>query len=282
MDDVTKTFDFSKVNLLIGCPCYGGQTYVHHNRSLRNLEKALNAYHVRYTIMETITESLIPRARNIFANVCCFDSDESGNAYTHLQFLDVDIGFNPHNIIQAIAWDKPIVGLPYPAKDINWGYIVAAVKKGVEDGTTLKRMGSRPIINTNGKMIPFDPMLPVEFPQLGTGVLLIQRHVLEAFAKDGSRKYRLMEGEKFYGARDWAYDFFQIGINRDSGYYDSEDYRFCLDAAKLGFDRWMLPWAVTSHTGPMDFWMDMAGQAQYGIPEPSLLPPSRGFVPMTV
>ncbi len=280
-EEVVQSFDFSKVNLLIGLPCYGGMTHVAHNRSMRQLEKMLAQYRIRHTISETTTESLIPRGRNSIANLCLFEKDEAGEEYTHLLFLDVDIGFHPYNIIQAIAWNRDITALPYPAKVINWNYVVAAVKRGVEDSTTLSRMGSRPIVNTNEQLIPFNPMLPVEFPQLGTGILLIKRNVLERFARDEKRKFRLMQGEKF-SDREFGIDFFQIGINAETKYYDSEDYRFCLDARAMGFETWLLPFAVTSHTGPMDFWMDMAAQAQYGIPEPDFLPKTSGFVPLTI
>lgn len=272
--------DSSKVNILIALPCYGGTTYVSHNRSLRMLEETFKQHGIRYQILEVTSESLIPRGRNSLANVVAFDKDPAGNEYTHLLFLDVDIGFNPINIVQAIGWDKDIVALPYPCKNINWEYIVDAVKKGVTDPTTLSRMGSRPIVNTNGVCIPFAVGDPVEFPQLGTGLLLIRRNVLLKFTEDESRRYKLMDGEKF-GDRNFAYDFFQIGINPETRYYDSEDYRFCLDARKMGFQTWLLPWAVTSHTGPYEFIMDIPGQAQYGIPELNK-PEKKGFSPLTI
>jgi hypothetical protein len=278
--------DAGLVNILIAMPCYGSQVYVQHTRSLRGLTDRFRAYGTRFTIAETITESLIPRARNAFANICCFDGDANGRDFTHILFLDVDIGFNPDNIIEAIGWDKDIVALPYPCKTINWDYIVQAVKKGVENPVVLARMGSRPIVNTNGPVPSFNCSEPIEFPQLGTGLLLIKREVLEGMTKQEWRRYKLMEGEKIPSVRtpqrDYAYDFFQIGINKDTKYYDSEDYRFCLDARELGFQTWLLPWAVTSHTGMMDFWMDIPAQAAVGIPPPDNPIPSNGFVPLTI
>ncbi|MCU1305183.1 MAG: hypothetical protein JWQ87_5467 [Candidatus Sulfotelmatobacter sp.] len=274
--------DAGLVNLLIAMPCYGGTTYVAHNRSLRGLIDQLNFHKVRFQIAETLSESLIPRARNCFGNICCFDKSASGDPFTHILFLDVDIGFNPLNILELIGWDKDIAALPYACKSTNWGYVADAVKRGVEDPVTLSRMGSRPIVNTTGIVDPFDVHAPVQFPQLGTGILLIKRHVFAKMAEDESRRYLLMDGEKFFGPRDWAYDFFQIGINKETRYYDSEDYRFCLDARALGFETWLLPWAVTSHTGATEFWLDIPGQAQYGIPASDASVPVNGFVPLTI
>ena len=283
--DSLPKVDAGLVNLLIGLPCYGSQTYVQHNRALRGLTDLLREKGVRFSIAETLTESLIPRARNAFANICCFDGDVAGQDFTHLLFLDVDIGFNPINILEAIGWDKDIVALPYPCKAINWSYVVDAVKKGVEDPTALARMGSRPIVNASGPVPAFNCGEPVQFPQLGTGILLIKRAVFQKFTEDSSRRYKLMEGERIpsvRGSREYAYDFFRIGINSKSNYYDSEDYRFCLDAREFGFQTWLLPWAVTSHTGMMDFWMDIPAQAAVGIPPADVIPPSAGFVPLTI
>lgn len=278
--------DAGLVNILVALPCYGSVVYVQHTRALRGLSDLFRAYGVKFTIAETTTESLIPRARNNFANICCFDGDANGRDFTHLLFLDVDIGFNPNNIVELIAWDQDITALPYPCKAINWSYVSAAVKKGVEDPTALSRMGSRPIVNTNGSVPSFSCSEPVEFQQLGTGLLLIKKHVLQKFAEDESRRYKLMDGERIPSSkgapREFAVDFFQIGINKETRYYDSEDYRFCLDARTLGFKTWLLPWAVTSHTGPMDFWMDIPAQAAIGIPAPDNPIPISGFVPLTI
>lgn len=277
------SIDASTVNVLIALPCYGGTTYVSHNRSMRQLIDTFRSYGIRHQILEVTSESLIPRGRNNLANIVAFEKDPLGEYYTHLLFLDVDIGFNAINIVQAIGWNKDIVALPYPCKNINWEYIVDAVHKGVTDPNVLSRMGSRPIVNTNGACVPFNTSEPVEFPQLGTGLLLIKRHVLLKFTEDDSRRYKLMEGEKQGITRDFAYDYFRVGIDKNTHYYNSEDFQFCLDAREMGFETWLLPWCVTTHTGPYEFVMDIPGQAQFGIPEQSKpKDKANGFVPFTI
>lgn len=264
------------VNVLIATPCYGGVTHVLYNQSVRWLMATFQKYGIRHQVLETSTESLIPRARNAFASHVAFDLDPFGDRYTHLLFIDADIGFHPDNIIQAIGFDKDIVALPYPCKDINWSQIIRAVQKGVTEPDLLSRMGSRPIVNTNGQAIQFNTARPTQFPQLGTGALLIKREVLLKFAEDPARKYTLMAGERKFGSREFGCDFFQIGINPETRYYDSEDYRFCLDARKMGFETWMLPWAITNHTGNYTFVMDIQAQSSFGIPE---LDPDPGILP---
>lgn len=253
------------LNILVGTPCYGGVSHVSFNQSIRSLVATFNQYGVRHQVVEYKNESLIPRGRNFLANIVALDKDYEGREYTHMLFIDADIGFNPADILKAVAQNKDIVGLPYACKDIDWAKVVKAVQGGVTDPELLKRVISRPIINTNGEITSFDVGKPVQFPQLGTGLLLIKKEVFTKFAEDPARKYKLMDGESKNLNRDYAYDYFQIGINPKTRYYDSEDYRFCIDAAALGFDCWLLPYAVTTHTGNYEFFLDMPFQAQQGI-----------------
>lgn len=265
------------VNLLIACPAYGGMTYVTHNESLTMLAFALTNHQVKFDIKYIANESLIPRARNRFATMA-LGKNRDGLDYSHLLFLDTDIGFSPQDIISLIAVDKDIAALPYTAKCIDWKKIVRAVKSGVTDGTVLSHLGGRPIINTNLDDTTFNISEPVQFPQLGTGLLLIKRKVLQKFADDPERQYKLMPGERASDLdQEVAYDIFRIGINSKTRYYDSEDYRFCLDAREMGFETFLLPWAITSHTGPQTFIMDIPGMASHGISvtvEPDEVPPA--------
>jgi hypothetical protein len=244
-------------------------SHVPFNRAIRELHDHLNRIGIRHQVVDLPGDSLIPRARNLFANVACFDKGPDGVPFTHLLFIDADIGFNARDIESMLAWNKDICGLPYTRKSLNWPAIIMAVQKGVTDHGVLSHVAGHPVINTNGEQIDFDVSKPVQFPQLGTGCLLIHRRVLEKFAEDKSREYCLMEGERQSGvdpSRKFAIDFFQIGINKKSKYYDSEDYRFCLDARDMGFETWMLPWAVTVHQGVYSYWMDIAATAGLGIP----------------
>jgi hypothetical protein len=259
----------SAMNILIACLVSGGTTYVSHNRSLRVLLDTFRTYGIRHEVLELIGESLIPRGRNVFANIVALDKDPSGADYTHLLFLDADIGFNAANIMQMIKWDKDIVALPYAHKNINWDDIAMAVKRGIDDPMVLSRMGSQPVVNTDhGSPHRVSLNQPIRFPQFGAGLLLIKRHVLLKFTEEESRRYLLPVGaDDEERLRAYAYDFFQIGVNPETRHYDSEDFRFCIDARKMGFETWLLPWAVTTRTGPHEFYLDLYTQAQYVVPD---------------
>lgn len=259
----------SAPNILIAVLANGATTYVSHNRSLRLLLDTFRAHGIRNQVLELVGEPLTPRGRNAFANIVALDKDLSGEDYTHLLFLDAAIGFNADNIMQMIKWDKDIVALPYAYKHVSWGDVAQAVKRGVDDPTVLSRMGSWPVVNTDsGAPHRANLNQPVRFPQFGGGLMLIKRHVLLKFTEDEARRYLLpVSPEDDKSLRDYAYDFFQIGINPTTRHYDPEDFRFCIDARKMGFETWLLPWAVTTHTGPHEFCLDMYTQAQYVIPD---------------
>lgn len=251
------------ISLLIACPCYGGQTYWTHNTSVISLILELQKSGVDHELHYLPNESLIPRARNRFGTLTL--NGNGAKQYTHLLFLDVDIGFQAKDIVSMIALDKDIVALPYSAKDFDWAKIVKAVKSGVSDPETLKHIAGRPIINAD-KETHFSLTEAVEFPQLGTGVLLIKKRVFEGLAKDESRKYRLMNNEKSeIMGQEYAYEFFRSGIDPETRYFLSEDYAFCVDARRAGFETWLWPNAITTHTGNYQFTMDIGAQAQLDI-----------------
>jgi hypothetical protein len=97
--------------------------------------------------------------------------------------------------------------------------------------------------------------------------MLIKRHVLLKFTEDESRRYLLPESlDDEKSLRNYAYDFFQLGVNRETRHYDPEDFRFCIDARKMGFETWLLPWAVTTRAGSYEFCLDLYTQAQHVTP----------------
>ena len=248
----------ASINILIACPCYGGVTYATHNQSVMNLVLELCKANVKHELHYLPNESLIPRARNRFGTMML-----EGN-FTHLLFLDVDIGFNARDIISLIALDKDIIALPYSAKDFDWAKIVKAVQKGITDPEVLRHCAGRPIINAH-EDTKFEVTEAVQFPQLGTGILLSKRKVFEKMAEDPERKYKLMNNEAGSLKNDYAYEFFRCGINPKTRYFDSEDYRYCLDAKELGFETWLWPNCVTTHTGSYAFYMDIGTQAALDI-----------------
>ena len=55
--------------------------------------------------LRLLSLSILPLARNLFASLVLEDK-----SYTHLLFVDSDMGFSPSLIAKMIAFQKPVVG----------------------------------------------------------------------------------------------------------------------------------------------------------------------------
>ena len=115
-------FDFSKVNLLIATPCFGGVVNIAYMNALMNLKASFQLDGIMNQFYSIANESLITRARMRCTQVFL------ENDYTHLLFIDADIGFHPKAVYRLLAADKDVVGGTYPMKSINWDQVKNALK----------------------------------------------------------------------------------------------------------------------------------------------------------
>jgi hypothetical protein len=212
-----------EASILVLTPAYGGQIYVGYLSSLLRLERLCMEKNIKIDYEFCYNESLIPRARNTLAHTFINAKD-----YTHLLYLDADIQFEPEDILKLLEYDKPIVGGIYPKKSINWEKITKLVNQNNEKELTSED------IQTNVKdavvILLDDPTINVEDDFIetrytGTGILLIQRIVLEKMQeKFPDDVYALNDTKHFR--------FFDTELK--DGIYLSEDYWFCERWRQLG------------------------------------------------
>jgi len=208
---------------------------------LRTIPAFMNAG-VPLRVGWTVNESLVTRARDSLAR------DFMQTGCTHLMFIDADIGFRPEDILKMAESDKDIIAGLYPRKEIDWGMVAAAVRRGVPDGELHLHTGAL-VVNTWAGEQPIEALHPgddpVEVESVGTGFMLIKREVLEVVA-GGVATY--------LNGRDAAlyHQFFTTSINSD-GILLSEDFYFCELARRYGFKVWVAPWAQLTHTGAYRF-----------------------------
>jgi hypothetical protein len=127
--DIAK---LQKQKLFVATPMYGGQCNGMYARSMCDLTALCLKYGIEMRSYFLFNESLITRARNY----CVDEFLRSG--YTHLLFIDSDIGFNPQDVLAMLALQEDespydVIGGAYPKKCITWEKIVQAVNKGVAD-----------------------------------------------------------------------------------------------------------------------------------------------------
>ena len=227
-------------NILIATPCYGGLVTNYYLMSLLNLTRTLSGRNVKYDF-RTISDSLITRARNHMANEFLQDKQ-----FTHLFFIDADLGFEAEALLRFLAFDKDLVCGVYPLKRLS----LAAIRASTAPSDTVAEAASYTYSSTitiNETNMPENGFLRAEFA--ATGFMLISRLVLEKMAASYSAlryggDHAMRPGE---AERDMKYAFFDTMIA--DGEYLPEDYSFCKRWRDIGGEIWIDLDSRFSHVG---------------------------------
>ena len=254
--------------IFVATPMYGGMCGGQYTKSTADLSKLAMHYGMEIEFFYLFNESLITRARNY-----CVDEFLRHDNFTHLMFIDSDIGFNANDVLSLAALASPdseydILCGPYPKKTISWEKIKMAVDKGFADENPQK------LANYVGDYV-FNPAegqneialnAPVEVLEGGTGFLMIQRKTFEKYAEAYPELMYLpdhVRSDHFDGTRE-IMCYFDALIDPKSKRYLSEDYMFCQWARDAGLKVWMCPWMNMSHTGSYVFGGSLIDLANIG------------------
>lgn len=248
-----------KRKLFVATPMYGGQCHGMYTKSSCDLARLCQHYGIEVKFFYLFNESLITRARNY-----CVDEFMRSD-FTHLMFIDSDIGYSPDDVISLLALmdhedpdnDKEIMCGPYPKKTIAWEKIKQAVDKGYadEDPTNLEKYVGDYVFNPAEGQTQVKIDEPVKVLEGGTGFMMITKSAFKKFDDaypDYSYKPDHVRTEHFDGSREIMM-YFQALIDPESKRYLSEDYMFCQWMQKVGVATWMCPWMKLLHTGSYTF-----------------------------
>ena len=249
--------ELRKRKIFVATPMYGGMCSGQYCKSTADLSKLASSYGIEIEFFYLFNESLITRARNY-----CVDEFLRHERFTHLMFIDSDIGFNPDDILTLAAIaepesDKQIVCGPYPKKCISWEKVKVAVDKGYgdENPQALADYVGDYVFNpaSENRTIAIDK--PAEVMEGGTGFMMIQRSAFEQYEKAYPEFHYLpdhVRSEHFDGTRE-IMAYFDCVIAPTSKRYLSEDYMFCQWARNAGIKVWMAPWMRLTHMGSYTF-----------------------------
>ena len=254
--------------IFVATPMYGGMCGGQYTKSTADLAKLAMHYGMEVEFFYLFNESLITRARNY-----CVDEFLRNENFTHLMFIDSDIGFNANDVLSLAALASPdseydILCGPYPKKTISWEKIKIPVYKGFDQENPQK------LANYVGDYV-FNPAegqneialnAPVEVLEGGTGFMMIQRKTFEKYAEAYPELMYLPDharSDHFDGTRE-IMCYFDALIDPKSKRYLSEDYMFCQWARAAGLKVWMCPWMNMSHTGSYVFGGSLIDLANIG------------------
>lgn len=259
--------ELRKRKVFLATPMYGGQCSGSFAKSTMDLAFLAAKYQIDLKAYYLFNESLITRARNYLAD------EFMRSDFTHLMFIDSDIGFDPNDVLGLLAVSEPnsefeIVCGPYPKKTISWEKIKVAVDKGFADQNPqdLEKYVGDYVFNPAKEQTEIQLDRPVEVLEGGTGFMMIQKSAFEKF-KDKYPEFMYrpdhVRTKHFDGTRKIMM-YFQALIDEKSERYLSEDYMFCQWAREAGVKTWLCPWMKTQHVGTYVYGGSLVDLAQIG------------------
>ena len=257
-----KAEDLRKVKLFVGTPMYGGFAHGMYQKACLDLQTLCIRYGIEVKFSFLFNESLITRARNYIVD------EYLRSNFTHLLFIDSDISFDPNDVIALIALDKDVIGGPYPKKSINWGAIWKASKRLATDPNfdeskwnpgELEGVAGEYVFNPVPGTKQFKVTEPLEVMEIGTGYMLVKRHVFDKFREEYPHlNYKPDHaGQPNFDGSRYIHAYFDTVIDPDSHRYLSEDYMFCQYWRAIGGSVWLCPWMKSEHVGTYSFKGDM-------------------------
>lgn len=209
--------------ILIGTPAYGSMVHTDYLHSIIDFIKC-GLQIATFTIGN---ESLITRGRNSI--ISYFHEHPE---YTHLLYLDADIGISAASVAKLLMHKKDIIGAPVPLK-------------GTHPKTGEKVYNVGEILSTSDSNHDLVTTIHV-----GTAVFILNRKAVDALI-DGADTYGSSEITRGVQLDQTMYDVFQVGVV--DGNYLSEDYFVCDMLRKRGFDIWVDKSVEVRHNGNVSF-----------------------------
>lgn len=267
MELSVKIEDLKKHKVFVATPMYGGFNHGIYMKSCLDLQNIFTQYGIECKFSFIFNESLITRARNYLV-----DEFLNRSECTHLLFLDADIGFDPNDIIALLAIDKDVIGAPYPKKSLKWANIKKAIVKNpsIEDGELSKIVGDYVFNPVKGTQ-RFSISEPLEVLEIGTGYMMIKRHVFAQFAAAYPQLKYLPDhvGQAHFDGSRYIHAYFDCFIDtKENGgggseRYLSEDYSFCQRWRFIGGTIHLCPWMKSTHCGSYMFEGNLSAIAQH-------------------
>lgn len=263
------------MKILIATPAYGGQVTTAYCDALIGLLDHFREKHPQVRFEHRfLSLSLLPFMRNLFASLVI--QDES---FTHLLFVDADMGFAPSLIEHMIAADKPVVGAMAPHRrfDLDKFY---ALSDEIADPAVARQVaieyvhsGSIDLVDGatgDGEARPASGLVIdgpcIRVRDIGAGILLIKREVLERIRQRYPDLWceRIEETYGKFGLKGGVLQCFEP-MPDEHGHYCGEDTAFCRRWVRgCGGEIWAVVTETIIHVGPERFVGNFLTKLQHG------------------
>ncbi|SFP19837.1 hypothetical protein SAMN05443579_109160 [Variovorax sp. PDC80] len=212
-------------------PSHDGKFFQNYVMSMMNFAIEAERAGMRMQVLFHQGESLVTRARNN-----CVAQFLANPEWTHLFWIDADIGFSPQAAFRLLLSDYEIAAGVYPLKREDWP------EEGVASGTTRAQFDAtftRYTVNASaseasGKVeLEVQPDGFMKMTEAPTGFMAIKRGVFERLMASYPELNYVPDsiGEADRGLH---YRFFDVMVDPVTRRYLSEDYGFCRLWSGLG------------------------------------------------
>lgn len=262
--------ELSTLRPFVATPCHGAQVGSLYARSLLGLANLAWRHGFAMQARLLDGDSLITRARNRL--VAEFMADPQ---WTHLFWIDADIGFEPEAALRLLLAGRPVVAGLYPYRSSAWPLqgLPQALPAGSRQAD-FDALYARYPLNVGDTPVTADADGFVPVLDAPTGFMLIERGVFAQMAAAMPELRYTPDPGDHANAHLPHHRFFDVMAEPGGGRYLSEDYAFCRRWQQLGGTVWADLQSRLSHQGQQVQVGDLgrALAARMGPPVPAAAP----------
>ncbi len=206
MENVTfSVCDKEQPRVLIATPAYNGQITTKYTECLMMTCNLLGMNRIDCQV-KFINNQIVTRARNMLAHIFM-----TGN-FTHMLFIDADIGWNPDDVMNLLSHDEECVVGVYP----NKAYHLDSNKTNISLTSSSKALFP---IETKGEHLQ-------RIEHAATGFMLLKKAALKRIEKDIEQFYLPNNGQNTTSREEMSllYNYFNCQVVDND--YLTEDYYF--------------------------------------------------------
>jgi hypothetical protein len=230
----------------VATPCYSASMSSDYVRSLLGLVNLAWAHGFAMQTRFLDGDSLITRARNRLAAEFMADT-----RWTHLFWIDADIGFEPEAALRLLLAGRDVVAGIYPHKADGWPE--GGLREPLPAGTTRADFEARHAVfpmNIDSVQARADEDGFLEVLDAPTGFMLIARRVFEQMAQAlPDLRYTPDHMNDKAASAIPHHRFFDVLAEPNNGRYLSEDYAFCRRWQSIGGKVFIDTQSRLSHQG---------------------------------
>jgi hypothetical protein len=252
------------MKIMIGTPAYNGQVTTAYVETLLRLLDHFRARRPQVQFeTRLLTSSILPFLRNLYASLVLED-----DSYTHLLFVDADMGFSPALVERMLDAGKPVVGVmsPHRALDLTRLY---ALKDQIDDPNVARLVAIDYVnagsVERSGDAVKMQGAL-LRVRRTGAGVMLIRRGALETMKAQFPNLWceRIAETYARFGLKTGVLQCFEP-MPDEHGLYGGEDAAFCRRWVEgCGGEIWAVATETIVHVGPEKFVGHYATKLRHG------------------